>query len=51
VVRLLVTGGSLTGRPKRSLRCLLEEVSWQIKENLTSEGLLFVFTLFIFKTL
>jgi len=28
VVRLVVTGGSLTRRPKRSLRCLLVEV-WQ----------------------
>jgi len=30
VVRLVVTGGSLTQRPKRSLRCLLVEVlvSW-----------------------
>jgi len=25
VVRLVVTGGSLTRRPKRSLRCLLVE--------------------------
>jgi len=33
VVRLIVTGGSLTQRPKRSLRCLLVEVLWQI--NLT----------------
>jgi len=34
VVRLVVTGGSLTQRPKRSLRCLLVEVSWQINEYL-----------------
>jgi len=27
VVRLVVTGGSLTRRPQRSLRCLLVEVS------------------------
>jgi len=30
VVRLVVTGGSLTRKPKRSLRCLLVEISWQI---------------------
>jgi len=30
VVRLVVTGGSLTRWPKRSLRCLLVEVPWQI---------------------
>jgi len=35
VVRLVVTGGSLTRRPKRSLRCFLVEVSWQINEYLT----------------
>jgi len=32
VVRLVVTGGSLTRRPKRSLRCLLVEVHWEINE-------------------
>jgi len=31
VVRLVVTGGSLTRWPKRSLRYLLVEVTWQIK--------------------
>jgi len=30
VVKLVVTGGSLTRRPKRSLRCLLVELPWQI---------------------
>jgi len=30
VVRLVVTGGSLTRRPKRSHRCLLVKVPWQI---------------------
>jgi len=30
VVRLVVTGGSLTRRPKRSLRCLLVKEFWQI---------------------
>jgi len=30
VVILVVTGGSLTRRPKRSLRCLLVEMHWQI---------------------
>jgi len=34
VVRLAVTGGSLTRRPKRSFRCLLVEVPWQINEYL-----------------
>jgi len=34
VVKLVVTGGSLTRRPKRSLRCLLVEVPWQINEYL-----------------
>jgi len=34
VVRLVVTGGSVTRRSKRSLRCLLVEVSWQIYEYL-----------------
>jgi len=29
VVRLVVTSGSLTRRPKRSLRCLLIEEPWQ----------------------
>jgi len=32
VVRLEVTGGSLTRRPKRSLRCLLADATWQINE-------------------
>jgi len=35
VVRLVVAGGSLTRRPKRSLRCLLVEVAWQINVYLT----------------
>jgi len=30
MVRLVVTSGSLTRRPKRSLRCLLVAVPWQI---------------------
>jgi len=30
VVRLVVTGGSLTRRPKRSLCCHLVKVPWQI---------------------
>jgi len=30
VVRLIVTGGSLTWRSKRSLRCLLVKVPWQM---------------------
>jgi len=30
MVILVVTGGSLSRRPKRSLRCLLVEVPWQI---------------------
>jgi len=31
--RLVVTGGSLTRRPQRSLRCLLmAETTWQINE-------------------
>jgi len=30
--RLILTGGSLTRRPKRSLRCLLAETTWQINE-------------------
>jgi len=34
VVRLVLTGGSLTQRPKRPLRCLLVEVPWQIKKYL-----------------
>jgi len=34
VVGLVVTGGSLTRRPKRSLRYLLVEVPWQINEYL-----------------
>jgi len=34
VVRLVVSGGSLTRRSKRSLRCLLVEVPWQINEHL-----------------
>jgi len=41
--RLVVTGSSLTWRPKSSLRCLLVEVPWQINEYGTvfrcSEGL------------
>jgi len=28
--RLLVIGGSLTRRPQRLLRCLLDRASWQI---------------------
>jgi len=32
VIRFVVTGGILTRRPKRLLRCLLVEVSCQIKE-------------------
>jgi len=36
--RLVVTGGSLTRRSKRSLRCLLIEVSWQINEYLNLMG-------------
>jgi len=32
--RLVVTGGSLTRKPKKSLRCLLVEVPWQINEYL-----------------
>jgi len=32
VVRLIVTGGSLTRRQKRPLRCLLAGTTWQIKE-------------------
>jgi len=31
VVRLVVTGGSLARKPKRSLRCLLVEVSQSFK--------------------
>jgi len=34
VVRLVVTGGSLSRRPKRSLRCLLVEAPSQINEDL-----------------
>jgi len=34
VVTLVVTGGSLTQRPQRSLHCLRVEVTWQIKEDL-----------------
>jgi len=34
--RLIVTGGNLTQRPKRSLRCLLVEVPWQINEQIPS---------------
>jgi len=34
VVRLIVTGDSLTRRPKRSLFCLLVEIPWQINEYL-----------------
>jgi len=34
VVRLVVTGGSLTRRPKWSFHCLLVEVPWQINEYL-----------------
>jgi len=34
MVRLVVTGGSLTRRPKRSLRCLMVEVPRQINEYL-----------------
>jgi len=34
VVRLILTGGSLTRRPKRYLRCILFEVPWQINEYL-----------------
>jgi len=33
-VRLIVTGSSLTWRPKRSLRCFLVEVPWKILKNL-----------------
>jgi len=37
VVRLTVAGaGSLTRRPKRSHRCLLVEVPWQINEQVLS---------------
>jgi len=32
MVRLVETGGSLTRRLKRSLRCLLAELTWQINE-------------------
>jgi len=31
VVRLVVTGESLTWRPKKSLRCLLAKATWQIR--------------------
>jgi len=34
MVRLVVTGGGVTRRPKRSLRCLLVELPWQIIEYL-----------------
>jgi len=41
VVRLVVTGDSLTRRPKRSLRCLLVKIPWQINEYLNvTQGLL-----------
>jgi len=32
VVRLVVTGGSLTRTPKRSFRCLLVKETWQLNE-------------------
>jgi len=40
VVRLVATGGGLTRRPKRSFRCLLVKVPWQINEylNLCDKG-------------
>jgi len=34
MIRLVVTGGNLTRRPKSSLCCLLVEVAWQINEYL-----------------
>jgi len=40
MVRLVVTGGSLTRRPKRSLRCLLVKVPRQINEYLNLNLLL-----------
>jgi len=41
--RLVVTGGSVTRRSKRSLCCLLVEVPWQINEylNIKPQGSLF----------
>jgi len=36
VVRKVVTGGSLTGSQKMSLRCLLVEIPWQINEQVPS---------------
>jgi len=37
VVKLIVKGGSLTRKPKRSLRWLLVEVPWQINEYLNTK--------------
>jgi len=45
VVRLVVTGGSLTRRPKRSLRCLLAKVPWQKNEYLNQAILRSMLTL------
>jgi len=36
VIRLVVTGGSLTQRPKKSLCCLLDEALSQINEQVPS---------------
>jgi len=32
ILEWLLTGGSLTRRPQRSLRCLLADTTWQINE-------------------
>jgi len=45
VVRLVVTGGSLTRRSKRSLRCLLVEVPWQINEYLYLKPINFAYNI------
>jgi len=36
---LVVTGGSLTRRPKWSLHCLLAEATWQINEETANSAL------------
>jgi len=40
----LVTGDSLTQKPKRSLRCLLAETTWQINEQNCKKKHLLIFS-------
>jgi len=48
---LVVTGGSLIRRPKRSLRCLLVEIPWHINEHIPDDIVRFKFVFGFFQQL